>query len=88
MPTAPVTSARPLTASGRPCAWRTRRGTTRSSNGSRSSSRSKTVTGRVRPKAKVEDVDVLTLETRSTRTSRNSPPKGPAEPSTPSGEDG
>ena len=31
------------------------------------------VTGRVRPKAKVEDVDVLTFETRSTRTSRNSP---------------
>ncbi len=31
------------------------------------------VTGRVRPKAKIEDVDVLTFETRSTRTSRNSP---------------
>ena len=30
------------------------------------------VTGRVRPKAKVEDVDVMTLETRSTRTSRTS----------------
>jgi VWA domain-containing protein len=38
------------------------------------------VTGRVRPKAKVEDVDLLTLETRSTRTSRNPPPA-------PSGED-
>ena len=43
------------------------------------------ITGRVRPKAKVEDVDLLTLETRSTRTSRTSPPSGPAEPSTPSG---
>ena len=31
------------------------------------------VTGRVRLKAKVEDVDVMTFETRSTRTSRNSP---------------
>ena len=31
------------------------------------------VTGRVRLKAKVEDVDMLTLETRSTRTSRKSP---------------
>jgi von Willebrand factor type A domain/von Willebrand factor type A C-terminal domain len=31
------------------------------------------VTGRVRPKAKIEDVDMLTFETRSTRTSRNSP---------------
>ena len=47
------------------------------------------ITGRVRPKAKVEDVDLLTLETRSTRTSRNSAPKGPpAAPSTPPGEDG
>ncbi len=47
------------------------------------------ITGRVRPKAKVEDVDLLTLETRSTRTSRNSPPKGPsAAPPPPPGEDG
>ncbi len=46
------------------------------------------VTGRVRPKAKVEDVDLLTLETRSTRTSRNPPPQGPAAPPPPSGEDG
>jgi VWA domain-containing protein len=37
------------------------------------------VTGRVRPKAKVEDVDVLTLETRSTRTSRKSPKQPGAE---------
>ena len=36
------------------------------------------VTGRVRPKAKVEKVDVMTLETRSTRTSRTSRP-GPGE---------
>ena len=34
------------------------------------------VTGRVRPKAKVETVDVMTLETRSTRTSRTSRPGG------------
>ncbi len=34
------------------------------------------VTGRVRPKAKIDDVDVLTLETRSTRTSKN-PTKQP-----------
>ena len=35
------------------------------------------VTGRVRPKAKVETVDVMTLETRSTRTSRTRRPSGP-----------
>jgi hypothetical protein len=35
------------------------------------------VTGRVRPKAKVEKVDVMTLETRSTRTSRNPRPGMP-----------
>ena len=35
------------------------------------------VTGRVRPKAKVETVDVMTLETRSTRTSRTQRPRGP-----------
>jgi von Willebrand factor type A C-terminal domain/von Willebrand factor type A domain len=41
------------------------------------------VTGRVRPKAKVETLDVMTLETRSTRTSRTprTPrPAGPEEP--------
>jgi hypothetical protein len=37
------------------------------------------VTGRVRPKAKVEKVDVMTLETRSTRTSRTTRPRGPEE---------
>jgi uncharacterized protein YegL len=37
------------------------------------------VTGRVRPKAKVENVDVMTLETRSTRTSRNPRPRAPGE---------
>lgn len=37
------------------------------------------VTGRVRLKAKVEDVNVLTLETRSTRTSRKSPKQPGAE---------
>jgi von Willebrand factor type A domain/von Willebrand factor type A C-terminal domain len=36
------------------------------------------VTGRVRPKAKIEEVDMLTFETRSTRTSRNSPKPGTA----------
>jgi hypothetical protein len=35
------------------------------------------VTGRVRPKAKVETLDVMTLETRSTRTSRTPRPRGP-----------
>ena len=35
------------------------------------------VTGRVRPKTKVETVDVMTLETRSTRTSRTQRPRGP-----------
>jgi uncharacterized protein YegL len=39
------------------------------------------VTGRVRPKAKVEKVDVMTLETRSTRTSRNPRPSMPEEAS-------
>ena len=39
------------------------------------------VTGRVRPKAKVETVDVMTLETRSTRTSRT-PRSNPAGGST------
>ena len=39
------------------------------------------VTGRVRPKAKVETVDVMTLETRSTRTSRTSRPREPEEAS-------
>ena len=38
------------------------------------------VTGRVRPKAKVETVDVMTLETRSTRTSRTQRPPGPEDP--------
>jgi von Willebrand factor type A C-terminal domain len=37
------------------------------------------VTGRVRPKAKVQTLDVMTLETRSTRTSRTSRPPGPDE---------
>ena len=49
------------------------------------------VTGRVRPKPKVDEVDLTTLETRSTRTSRNPKPKPPKattppEDSTPPGE--
>jgi len=43
------------------------------------------ITGRVRPKPKVEDIDLLTLETRSTRTSRTSKPMPPDSPSPPNG---
>jgi hypothetical protein len=42
------------------------------------------VTGRVRPKPKIDDVDMMTFETRSTRTSRNPPKESPR----PANEDG
>ena len=59
MRTATVTSARPLTASGRRCAWRTEGERGVIERISKLVEIEDPVTGRVRPKAKVEDVDML-----------------------------